>query len=89
MKDNLWREETELLNLRISKLIGNESLLKLELDTKDQVFSKLISLPNPSPLPSLTWEHVDRKSLMVPNSWQDWDVWKIFSECCCHHLDHV
>ena len=37
MKDDLWREKTELLNLRLSKLARAKVLLKLEFDTEDQV----------------------------------------------------
>ena len=35
----LWRDKTELLNLRLSKLPNAKVLLKLEFDTKDQVLS--------------------------------------------------
>ena len=36
MKDDLWREKTELLNLRLPKLARAKVLLELEFDTKDQ-----------------------------------------------------
>ena len=34
---DLWRDKTELLNLRLSKLPSTKVLLKLDFDTKDQV----------------------------------------------------
>ena len=37
MKDDLWREKTELLNMRLSKLARAKGLLLLEFDTIDQV----------------------------------------------------
>ena len=36
-ENDLWREKTELLYLRISKLARAKVLLKLEFDTEDQV----------------------------------------------------
>ena len=36
-ENDVWREKTELLNLKLSKLARAEVLLKLEFDTKDQV----------------------------------------------------
>ena len=39
---DLWREKTELLNLRLSKLVSAKVLLELKFDAKDQVL--LISL---------------------------------------------
>ena len=36
-ENNLWREETEILNLKLSKLARAKVLLKLEFDTEDQV----------------------------------------------------
>ena len=36
-ENDLWREKTELLNLKFSKLARAKVLLKLEFDTKDQV----------------------------------------------------
>ena len=36
-KNYLWRDKTERLNLRLSKLPSAKVLLKLEFDTKDQV----------------------------------------------------
>ena len=35
--NDLWRDKTELLNLRLSKRPSAKVLLKLEFDTKDQV----------------------------------------------------
>ena len=37
-ENDLWRDKTELLNLRLSKLPSAKVLLKLEFDTEDQVF---------------------------------------------------
>ena len=37
MKDDLWSEKTELLNLRLSKLARAKVLLQVEFDTEDQV----------------------------------------------------
>ena len=34
---DVWREKTELLNLKLSKLARAKVLLKLEFDTEDQV----------------------------------------------------
>ena len=42
MKDEHWREKTELLNLSLSKLSRAMVLLELEFDTKDQVFFLLL-----------------------------------------------
>ena len=42
-KNDLWTEETELLNLNISKLARAKVLLNLEFDTKDQVLFPLYS----------------------------------------------
>ena len=36
-ENDLWRDKTELLNLRLSKLPSTKVLLKLEFDTEDQV----------------------------------------------------
>ena len=36
-KNDIWRDKTKLLNLRISKLHSAVVLLKLEFDTKEQV----------------------------------------------------
>ena len=36
-ENDLWRDKTELLNLRLSKLPSAKVLLKLEFDTEDQV----------------------------------------------------
>ena len=36
-ENDLWRNKTELLNLRLSKLSSKKVLLKLEFDTEDQV----------------------------------------------------
>ena len=36
-ENEVWREKTELLNLKLSKLARAKVLLKLEFDTKDQV----------------------------------------------------
>ena len=36
-ENNVWREKTELLNLKLSKLARAKGSLKLEFDTKDQV----------------------------------------------------
>ena len=41
-ENDLWRDKTELLNLRLSKLPSLKVLLKLELDTKDQVLLLVI-----------------------------------------------
>ena len=38
-ENDLWREKTELLYLRILKLARAKVLLKLEFDTEDQVLS--------------------------------------------------
>ena len=38
----LWRDKTQLLNLKFSKLHSAKVLLKLEFDTKDQVLFKVI-----------------------------------------------
>ena len=43
MKDDLWREKTELLNLRLSKLATVNVSLKLEFDTEDQVLLGFLS----------------------------------------------
>ena len=40
----LWRDETELLNLRLSNLPSAKVLLKLEVDTKDQVLLLILML---------------------------------------------
>ena len=40
-ENDLWRDETKLLNLRLSKLPSAKVLLKLEFDTKDQVLFSL------------------------------------------------
>ena len=37
MKIIFWRDKTELLNLRLSKLPRNKVLFKSEFDTEDQV----------------------------------------------------
>ena len=37
MKDDLWREKTELLNLSLSKMARAKVLLELEFDTENQV----------------------------------------------------
>ena len=37
IENDLWRDKTELLSLRLSKQPSTKVLLKLELDTKDQV----------------------------------------------------
>ena len=37
-ENDLWRDKTELLNLRLYKLPNAKVLLKVEFDTKDQVF---------------------------------------------------
>ena len=37
-ENDVWREKTELLNLKLSKLARAKVSLKLEFDTKDQVF---------------------------------------------------
>ena len=36
-ENDLWRDKTELLNLRLSKLPSAKVLLKLEFDTEEQV----------------------------------------------------
>ena len=36
-ENDLWRDKTELLNLRLSKLPSTKVLLNLEFDTEDQV----------------------------------------------------
>ena len=36
-ENDVWREKTDLLNLKLSKLARAKGLLKLEFDTKDQV----------------------------------------------------
>ena len=36
-ENDVWREETKLLNFKLSKLARVKVLLKLEFDTKDQV----------------------------------------------------
>ena len=41
-ENDLWRDKTELLNLRLSKLPSAKVLLKLEFDTEDQVLFYLI-----------------------------------------------
>ena len=38
-ENELWRDKTELLNLRLSKLPSVKVLFKLEFDTEDQVLS--------------------------------------------------
>ena len=44
-ENDLWRDKTELLNLRLSKLPSTKVLLKLEFDTEDQVlFFKVVSV---------------------------------------------
>ena len=43
-ENDLWRDKTELLILRLSKLPSAKVLLKLEFDTEDQVSSILWSL---------------------------------------------
>jgi len=43
-ENDLLREKTELLYLRISKLARAKVLLKLEFDTEDQVLFQLLSL---------------------------------------------
>ena len=37
MKDDLWREKTELLNLRLCKVTRAKVLLEPDFDTEDQV----------------------------------------------------
>ena len=39
MKDDLWREKTELMNLRLSKLARAKVLLSLEFDSVQSVFA--------------------------------------------------
>ena len=41
-ENDLWRDKTELLNLRLSKLPRTKFQLKLEFDSKDQVLSCLV-----------------------------------------------
>ena len=41
-ENNLWREKTELLYLRLSKLAKAMVLLKMEFDTEDQVLLRFI-----------------------------------------------
>ena len=41
---DLWRDKTELLNLRLSKLPSTKVLLKLEFDTEDQVLFHILIL---------------------------------------------
>ena len=36
-ENDLWKDKTELRNLKLSKLLSAKVLLKLEFDTKDQV----------------------------------------------------
>ena len=36
-ENDLWRDKTEVLNLRLSKLPGEKVLLKLEFDNENQV----------------------------------------------------
>ena len=36
-ENDLWRDKTELLNLRLSKLPSTKTLLRLEFDTEDEV----------------------------------------------------
>ena len=43
-ENDLWREKTKLLYLRISKLAKAKVLLKLEFDTEDQVLFLLFLL---------------------------------------------
>ena len=38
-ENDLWRDKTEVLNLRLSNLPSAKVLLKLEFDTEDQVLS--------------------------------------------------
>ena len=59
-ENDLWRDETELLNFRLSKLPSAKGLLKLEFDTKDQVLSVL---------PNFIAKYIDIKILgkiMIP-----------------------
>ena len=42
-ENDLWRDKTELLNLRLSKLPSKKVLLKLEFDTEDQVLFYKVS----------------------------------------------
>ena len=42
-ENGLWRDKTELLNLRLSKLPSAKVLLKPEFDTKDQVLLKKLN----------------------------------------------
>ena len=42
-ENDLLRDKTELLNLRLSKLPSTKVLLKLEFDTEDQVLFRLRS----------------------------------------------
>ena len=42
-ENDLWRDKTKLLNLRLSKLPSAKVLLNLEFDTEDQVLFKYLS----------------------------------------------
>ena len=41
-ENDLWRDKTEVLNLRLPRLPSTKVLLKLEFDTEDQVLSFLV-----------------------------------------------
>ena len=43
MKMDLWKDKTEVLNLRLSRLPSAKVLLKLEFDTEDQVLFLILS----------------------------------------------
>ena len=43
-ENDLWRDKTEQMNLRLSKLPSAKVLLKLEFDTEDQVLFILYQL---------------------------------------------
>ena len=51
-ENDLWRNKTDLLNLRLSKLPITKVLLKLEFDTEDQVlFEHIFTYPKlPKPM---------------------------------------
>ena len=62
--NDLWRNKTELLNLRLTKLHITKVLLKLEFDTEDQVL-----FIHYSPLPPKFW--LQNIILGGPSGWRE------------------